>query len=683
MANDKRRPEEMQEQDLRQVAQPAATSAPPPVPPTVEALGVDSANNTERNAAVTSHDFASSVAQEDPPGRNGPIGTEEVQRAEQILQKYKQGKAALERRIIDNEQWYKLRHWEQIGHSRNANDPEPTSAWLLNSIANKHADAMDNFPQPTVLPREPGDEEAARVLSSVLPVVLEQNQYEQAYSDMWWYKLKTGTGVTGVFWNPDKNNGLGDIEIRELDILNLFWEPGITDIQRSRHFFHIDMVDNDIARETWPWIADGLTSPTVDVAKYIYDDDVDTSEKSVVVDWYYKIHRNGRDVLHYCKFCNGAVLYATENDPEYAERGFYDHGQYPVVFDTLFPEAGSPVGFGYIDVCKSPQIYIDKLDQVIIKHSIMAARPRFFVRGDGIVNEKEYADWTKDFVHFAGSGAPTDNIFPIQINALPPMCVGVRNMKVDELKETSGNRDFSQGGTAAGVTAASAIAALQEAGSKLSRDIVKSAYRATSQVARLCLELMRQFYQEARYFRIVGENGETQFAQFSNAQIAPQSQGVDFGLDMGSRLPIFDIKISAQKASPFSTVAQNERAKELYGMGFFRPDLADQALAALDMMQFDGIESVREKISANGTLYQQVQQLQQVVQQMAMIIDTQNGTALTQGAVDMAAATGMGTPNSGGGAEPEANAVGRAYTESAGSTAGAARKRAASASTPR
>ena len=40
------------------------------------------------------------------------IGAEEVRQAAQILKKYKQGKAHLESRIIDNEQFWKMRHWQ-------------------------------------------------------------------------------------------------------------------------------------------------------------------------------------------------------------------------------------------------------------------------------------------------------------------------------------------------------------------------------------------------------------------------------------------------------------------------------------------------------------------------------------------------------------------------------------------
>ncbi len=626
------------------------------------------------------------AAPQGPPRPPSRISKERIQRAEQTLKEYREGKTALDARIVDNEQWYKLRHWEQIkGKSRNPGDPEPASAWLFNCIANKHADAMDNTPQPAVLPREEGDKGDARLLSSVLPAVLEQCEFEHTYSEVWWYKLKTGTGVYGVFWDARKNNGLGDIDIRKIDLLNMFWEPGISDIQQSRNLFVLELKDNELLQEQYPQLRNRLSSPVQETARYHYDDNIDTSKKSVVVDWYYKVDRGGQTVLHYCKFCAGEVLYASEDDGAYAERGYYDHGKYPFVFDSMFAVEGSPAGFGYIDVGKDAQLYIDKLDQTIVKHAVAGARLRFFVRGDGAVNEQEYADTTKEFVHFTGAGNPQESIFPIEVPNLSSAYIEVRNGKVEELKETTGNRDFSQGGTTSGITAASAIAALQEAGSKLSRDMIKSSYRTFGQICYMCIDLMRQFYTEQRYFRIVGERGAMEFVQFSGQQIAAKPQTDALGRDAGYRLPIFDIKVTSQKASPFSTVAQNERAKELYGMGFFSPDMADQALAALDMMDFEGIDEVRQRISQNQTLAQQVQMLQDRCMQLATIVDSMQGTTIGQGMMQefTGQQLGGGVPTNGGGAEVRTDSIGNAFNTSNNSRAGQARQKAAETAAPR
>ena len=97
------------------------------------------------------------------------------------------------------------------------------------------------------------------------------------------------------------------------------------------------------------------------------------------------------------------------------------------------------------------------------------------------------------------------------------------------------------------------------------------------------------------------------------------------GVELGSREPIFDIVVSAAKKSTFSRLSQNETAKECYQLGFFKPENADAALAALEMMDFEGIEKVRQRVRQNGTLAQQLARMQQQMAQMAAVI-AQQGT---------------------------------------------------------
>ena len=162
--------------------------------------------------------------------QNAVIGEKEISKATEILRKYKQGKLNLEQKIISNEEFFKLRQWDHM--TGGESDPKPASAWLFNCIISKHSDAMDSFPEANMLPRAEDDKAEAEMLSSVLPVVLEQNDFETTYSDVAYYTLKNGGGVYGVFWDGSKHNGLGDISIKKIDFINLFWESGITDIQR-------------------------------------------------------------------------------------------------------------------------------------------------------------------------------------------------------------------------------------------------------------------------------------------------------------------------------------------------------------------------------------------------------------------------------------------------------------------
>lgn len=524
------------------------------------------------------------------------IGTEEVRRAADILRRYHAGKRQLEQRIIDNEQFWKLRHWQQMektGQGGNLADPQPTSGWLVNCILSKHADAMDCYPEPTVLPREPGDREEARKLTRILPVVLKKNGFKRTYSSAWWYKLKSGCAVYGVFWDAGKLNGLGDIAIRRMDLLNLFWEPGVTDIQDSPHFFSTELQDREALEERYPWAKGKADRGGWSVSRYLYDDAVDTSGKVLVVDWYYHTRENGRKVLQYCKFVGDTVLYATENDPDMREKGWYDHGKYPFVFDVLFPEEGTPAGYGYVDLCKSPQKQIDLMNQAILKNTLASATPRFFVRSDGAVNENEYADWTRPFVHTNGN-LGSDSIAPIQTAGLDSVYVAILQSKIAEMKETAGNRDVANGGTAGGVTAATAIAALQEAGGKLSRNMIDDGYEAFSDVVTLCIELIRQFYSLPRQFRLLGAMGREEFVTYDSRGLQPQA--VDDGVITGYRVPEFDLEVSAQDENPYKTMEYNQLALQLFQMGFFRADMADQALRCLELMDFKNKDQLMSSI---------------------------------------------------------------------------------------
>ena len=584
------------------------------------------------------------------------IGREEVHKANEILQKYKEGKENLERRIIDNEQWWKMRHWEQINRrddlfkdTQARGVKKPSSAWLQNSLTNKHADIMDNFPEPTVLPRARDDEETAKVLTEILPVVLEQNNFEETYSDTAWYKLKTGTGAYGIFWNSQKFNGMGDIDVKKVDLLNMFWEPGITDIQDSENVFFVSIVSNKKLKQAYPDVDLTVSSnPTIDVAKYIYDDSVDTTDMSAVVDWYYKVDlpvepmpgvQSTKTILHYCKYCNGTVLYASENDEQYRKRGYYDHGLYPFVFDTLFPEEGTPCGYGFIDIMKSAQEYIDRMEDAMLENTLISSRARFFMREDGGVNEEEFRDTENNLIHVAGN-LGEDSIRQFNVSPLSSVYMNMLDNKINELKETSGNRDVNQGSTSSGVTAASAIAALQEAGSKGSRDMNKSSYRAFTLICNQIIELMRQFYSEPRMFRITGASSQkNDYATFDNSGLMPQPQGNDFGINLGDRMPIFDVNVVPQKKSAFTKMSENELAIQFYNLGFFAPNNADQSLACLDMMMFDGKDKITDKIKENQTMFETIQMLQQQVVQLAAIVDHDHGTNMAQQMMGVAQGT--------------------------------------------
>ena len=706
------------------------------------------------------------------------IDAERLREFTAVLQKYKTGKASLERRILAAENWWRLRHRVQEAKA-GFGSPEgyqSESGWLHNVIVSKHADAMDAFPEPVLLPREPDDAREAQMLSAVLPCILEQNRFEKTYDAAMWQKLKTGTAAYRVVWDPDKLGGLGDIRIDRVDLLNLFWEPGVDDIQESRYLFCTHLEDEDLLQERYPQLRGRMGGSAFRATRFVYDDAVDLSGKATVIEVYYK----KRGALHYVKYVGDTVLYATENegnaefgirnselpvgdglqdvlqprsgdrqravegaspygadrrfpvgalheapadvgrlsderavegaspygaDPRspvgalheapadagrlsderavegaspyeaqgdsvgaalpplqgevaaslradggvrrpptpdrltedgrliaaptetgktsepnnsefripnselspHSELGLYAHGRYPFVLDPLFPVEGSPCGYGFVDLCANAQTAIDLMRTAFVKNTLVGATPRYFQRIDGSVNEEEFTDLTKPLVHVSGN-LGEDSLRQIGFAGLPGVYVSVLESTIRELRETSGNTETATGTMNVGVTAASAIAALQEASGKGSRDATRASYTAFAEIVELCIELIRQFYTLPRQFRITGAAG-VDFLRYDNSGLRPRQQFVG-GLPLGLRQPVFDVKVSAQKRSGYTRMAQNELAMQLYRLGLFAPGNEQQALNLLELMEFDGREELKRRLESGLGLRQRLEELE-------------------------------------------------------------------------
>ena len=608
------------------------------------------------------------------------IGPEQLQQFTKILEEYKSGKSQTEQRILASENWWKLRNSiEEQKDSKAAAEKEgfkSVSGWLHNVIVSKHADAMKAFPEPNILPREEGDKGEAKMLSAIIPCILEQNHFEATYSDAMWQKLKTGTGCYKVVWDKSKLNGLGDIHVEKVNLLNVYWEPGVTDIQRSRYFFHTELWDKDVLEERYPQLKGKLKGQSFFSTKFLYDDSVKTENKHTVIEVYYHKYIQGKNTLQYCRYVGDQVIFATENDtqpiidqmtgqvqPPMAITGLYNHGKYPYFFDALYPIEGSPCGYGYVDLCRNPQKEIDLLKTAMVKNAMVGAVPRYFSRIDGNINEEEFLDTSKPIVHVSGN-VDEATLRRIEHNTLDGMYVNLMDRSVDELRETSGNTEAATGSTPGSVTAASGIAALQEAAGKTSSDSTQASYRVYMQIVDMCIELIRQFYDMPRKFRILGQYGIEQYVTYTNEGIQPQSQGTPFGQDMGFRLPVFDIKVSAQKKNVYTKVAQNELALQFFQLGFFNPQTVDQSLMCLEMMDFDSKDIIMQKIAQMGTMHQKLIQYMQIALQLAQSVNPMMAEAIANDIIvtnggQVPAQSGMGINMAalGNGAQKKEHAV--------------------------
>lgn len=549
-----------------------------------------------------------------PTSPEGPVGREQCIEWAEILRKYKSGKTLLENRMRSNQEYWRGHQWREMRRDGEKEQPQPKSAWLTNVVLSKHAARMDSYPEATILAREQSDEAEARLLTQVIPCILDMCEFKRTYSQVGWDKDISCAGAYCITWDITKHNGLGDIDISPLDIMNLYWEPGITDIQQSMYVFVVKLVDTKILQKQYPdKDFSRANGKVIEPTQYVYEDNIDTTDKEVVVDVYYKVSQNGKSVLHFAKFVRDFILFATENDPKLSQTGLYDHGLYPFVIEPVYPVKGSICGFGYVDICRDPQDFIDVMGNAIVKNVLENTTPRYFVRNDAKINLAQFSNINERIVECNGN-LGEDSIRPFDQTALPAGSLNFYQYKIDEMKQTAGNRDVSSGGTEHGVTAASALAVMQEAGNALSRDENNVAYEAFKDIISIVIELMRQFYDLPRFFRIGGEKGYYEYITYTNAKIKEQ---MTVGIDGTQyfRKPEFDLDITAAKEGEYTRQQQNQLALEFYQSGFFDPMNAIATLQCLDMMEFKGKDKLVANLN-NAVLQMQAMQMAAMKQQI-------------------------------------------------------------------
>lgn len=559
------------------------------------------------------------------------VGKDEIARARKRLDEFKAAKAGINEEIKLNEQWYRRRHMMYLRSGKKVGSPEfegdsippervmgeevePVTAYVFNSVQNFHADAMDNYPRANVLARSPADELEAYKIKMILPALHQRIGLERVYDRVMWCKGIQGWGVYTVCWDKDKAGGRGDLAVKKVKLLNLYWDVEVEDVQDSSDVFCVHRRNAEDVRRMYPKVNErDITTEEIDYQRHTENPVNATKDKVDVVDWYYK-KRNGEGkvVLHFCQFVGDQVLYATENEAELSERGLYDHGKYPFVFDVLYPLEGQAIGFGKISVGGRTQAFIDILGKAIMEKTLWACRPRYFEREGAGLNEADFLDTNKRIVKVAGD---LENIKPMEMPQVDGNAISLQDRLVETLNTNTNTRDVSTGSAPGGVTAASGLAILDQNQGKTGRDANRESFRAFEELVAMEIELMRQFYTDDHYFRVMDEaTGRTDYVAMNNK-----------GLTDKNGDPVeFDLELTTEKNSEYTRMSHNELILSFFNAGFFDPSRAAQSIACLSMMDFEQKDELIRMLEQNRAEQEEKEAVAQVILSYAAAIDEMN-----------------------------------------------------------
>lgn len=546
---------------------------------------------------------------------HGKVTKDFIDEALKMFQIYKSDKENIAKRVKDDISMYR-QEYAQI-YDKEKNRTIPKTGFILSAVENKQADFGDNFPTPNLLPREPSDDFTAKTLSKILPTILDICDFKKIYKKHSRQKIKKGTGIYGVFYNPARE----EVEITEIDFMSIYTDMNVSNVQDSQFLFITEHVDNNILTRMYPKARELFTGDSIAEGYGAEMQSKTMHAKSQITDCYYK---NADGKLHLMKFCRGNVIESTEDIPGY-EDGLYAHGKYPVVFDPMYPDDDCPFGFGVIDVIKNPQIYIDKLDSVILKNSFLAGTPKKMIKRNCGININDLLDAEKEIIEVANLDETT--VKNVDAPSLPAQIMQHRNTKITELKEIAGNRDFQQGGVSGGVTSGSAITALQEAGDKLSRSQIDDTYDAYREMIVMCIDLIREFYTEEKVYRITNDLGQTEYASFSgNMLYGEEARRDSLGFQIGTKLRKveFDISVVPQRQNVYKRETNNQTITQLWQMGLLSGQNIDVALMVLKAMTFDGRDELIQSLTELKNKQEQAQAAAQAVQNMQGMAEGEN-----------------------------------------------------------
>lgn len=541
------------------------------------------------------------------PAYTGAIAPEFKSKAMKAYDEYKGEKEILKNSIIENYKWYKRQHG--LRYDIEKNQPKSTTEYIFNAIENKYADALDNYPEASVLEREASDFKTAEILSKVLPIQLELSNFKKAYKENWRRKMKTGTGVYFIDFDRD----IGEIVINSVNVLSFFADFNIGDIQKSEFVFITRAESNVELKAKYPKFSalfeGDCTLETVEGSKALKD-------RTEIIDCYYKKYEKDesgklKTYVHMMKIARDVIIDASEDIAGY-EKGLYTHGKYPFVLDVMYPNEDCPFGFGVVDVVKGIQEYIDKLDASVEKNTMIASKIRYIVKDNCGIDVEKLADLNEDFIPSAG-GDLNEGVRELQGKSLPAYVTNYRDRKIEELKEVIGNRDFQQGGNAGGVTSGSAIELLQRSGEKMSRATIDDSYDSYRDICVMVIELMRQFFDSERVYRVIGDDGEREYISFSGADLLTKDA---FGFPDDEKPMYFDVSITAQKSNPYTKQGNNATMTQLWELGVFNPQNLESSIILIKNMQFDGKEKILQDLQKK---LEEVKQQQQPQEEMVAV----------------------------------------------------------------
>lgn len=529
----------------------------------------------------------------------------------------------------------RMRQLKQEQKSRTA----PPSNTLNSCIDNAIADQVDNMPEARMAPEREETAKSSEELTDIVSYVLYHAGWPGQYQKIMEDAIVTGTGIAQVFWDDDLEDGEGMVNVSMWHPEDFYPDPRYENLQDGRGCFKVTRTTVAWVEEHYPdakgYVGGDRYNTDYEAQPDVPDGDIETT---LLEFWYKRYDAKKRKTrVHMALLAGRALLfssetgYGAENKDEYKE-GVYAHGMYPFVMFKYRDVFRKPFGTGMIHDYKDTQHAIDRCLKFIDDNARQSSKQKHFVRRGSGINIDDIANYDKEIVEWDGSDI-REVLQTVQANPLNGQVYQIMQYMVDTMKQDSGQNQFSRGEGGLGVTAASAIQSLIEAGGKLTRWHTEQFKDAFREMIEQVIWVLSEYMKSGRKLRIVGgwDNTENMDGKFIELYAA------DYEGDKLKK-PAYSVRVQVQKNNPLQNQAHNEFVQQVAQVCAQYGTPMEPSVIVRLMRDVPNKTAVLKAITENGTMHQQMQQMQAQIQQMQQQIAGQQ-------AVIESDAKALGTPS--------------------------------------
>lgn len=444
------------------------------------------------------------------------------------------------------DEFYMGQHWKV---QRPDWRPNPVVNYISYIIDQKAPQITQQRPSGILYPTHPDDEEAARIFTQATDVISDRCNLEQIVDEVVRTGLLLDVSWMKVYWDNKIQGGSfskmnqyqGDVVIETVDPTNLYFDPAAVRVEDCNYIIYAIPKSTEWIKEYW-----GVDIPPEETFETdVYNRPIlnnNTTKQALFYEYWYR--EDG--IIN--------VIYAAGNRVLKHIKNVYKHGRYPFVPFVAKKNRKSILGISECRNLLGNQKLLNKLVEIPVVNSLLVSNPIMLVTStSGIdpnkVTSKPGQIWTvRDDVD---KGVRYLN---------PPVLGGEVFKMIDQMTQfmerIGGVYDANTGETPGGVTAASAIQLLQEQGSIPLKGITRNLYATLKEVYEQMVELVKEFYTETRYLRVMGKDGKFEFMEFN----ALKYKDIDF-----------DIRVSAGASTPTSKAFIAQLGLDLFSQGLLLP----------------------------------------------------------------------------------------------------------------